>query len=360
MQLHDAEVYRLKYEKKLSYEEIMEVLNLTFGQVKHSLARERQRLNEPENLHEEICAKLIKGAKKDDLLKEYKLSSRMFDAVVSDLKEDGLLVEECGDLLKVQTLPIIKDENKHPMNWDGNKIIRFGIAGDKQFNSKYTQITYMHQLYDLFEREGIDKVFDPGDLDEGEKMRKGHEYECYNQGADDHIAEIVKNHPYRKGITTYFITGNHDHSLLKLAGYDIGIAIAKQREDMVYLGQSFATVELTPNCTLELRHPLDGTAYAISYKIQKMVEAISAGEKPNILAVGHYHKAEYLFYRNIHCIQTGCLQGQTQWMRGKGISAALGGWIIEAEVDKEGTILRFKMEFIPFYSAIKDDYKNWR
>ena len=38
---------------------------------------------------------------------------------------------------------------------------------------------------------------------------------------------------------------------------------------MIYLGQSDAVISLTPNCTLELRHPLDGTAYALSYKLQK-------------------------------------------------------------------------------------------
>ena len=32
----------------------------------------------------------------------------------------------------------------------------------------------------------------------------------------------------------------------------------------------------------------------------KMIEAMESDSKPNILAVGHYHKAEYLFYRNVH------------------------------------------------------------
>ena len=46
-------------------------------------------------------------------------------------------------------------------------------------------------------------------------------------------------------------------------------------------------------------------------------------------------------------------------MRGKGISAMMGGWIIEAHVSENGTITRLKAEFIPYYTAIKDDYKNW-
>jgi hypothetical protein len=94
--------------------------------------------------------------------------------------------------------------------------------------------------------------------------------------------------------------------------------------------------------------------------MQKMIESMSGGEKPNILAVGHYHKAEYIFYRNVHTFQTGCTLAQTPWMKGKGIAAHIGGWIVEVHVDDEGTITRLKQEYIPFYKAIKEDWLNWR
>ena len=89
-------------------------------------------------------------------------------------------------------------------------------------------------------------------------------------------------------------------------------------------------------------------------------KTLERGEKPNILAVGHYHKSEYFMYRNVHCFQTACLQAQTPFMRGKGISAFMGGWIVEVHVDEFGTITILKQEYIPFYEAIKDDYLNWR
>ena len=243
--------------------------------------------------------------------------------------------------------------------WKGNNVIRFGLMGDTQINSKYTQITHLHKYYDICEFENIPIVYNTGDIDEGEEMRQGHKYECYTQGADDHLKEIVKVYPRRK-LETHFITGNHDASMIKRCGYDIGNSIAEHREDMKYLGKDCAIINLTPNCTLELRHPWDGTAYALSYKVQKMVEAMEADSKPNILAVGHYHKSEQLFHRNVHIFQTGCFQSQTPFTRGKGIAIAMGGWIIEAQVDNSGTIERIKTEFIPFYKAIKDDYLNWR
>ena len=129
---------------------------------------------------------------------------------------------------------------------------------------------------------------------------------------------------------------------------------------MVYLGRDVADVRITPNCILRLQHPWDGTAYALSYKIQKMIDAMEADTKPNILAVGHYHKLDYMFYRNIHAFQTGTMQGQTPFTRGKGISVHMGGWIVTVEVDKLGHIQRIIPELIPYYAAIPDDYKNFR
>jgi UDP-2,3-diacylglucosamine pyrophosphatase LpxH len=248
----------------------------------------------------------------------------------------------------------------HSTKWDGCGVVRFAIMGDTQFGSKYAQLTHLHSFYDLCAKEGIEHVYHTGDITDGLKMRVGHEYELYAVSADDMKEDVVRNYPKRPGIITHFITGNHDASLYKQVGFDIGSAIARDRSDMEYLGRDCALINITPNCTLELRHPWDGTAYALSYKIQKMIEAMESDSKPNILAVGHYHKAEYLFYRNVHALQTGCFQGQTPFTRGKGISVHLGGWIVSVRVDETGTIQGFAPEFIPFYKSVQDDYRNFR
>lgn len=302
---------------------------------------------------------LKKGVTLSELSRVLNISTKTCESVISDIKSQGYNVLSTGDEFKISNV-VVPAENRMTKDWNGEKVIRFALMGDTQINSKYTQLTHLHKFYDICQSEGIDTVYHTGDIDEGEQMRVGHQYECYEQGADDHVREIVRVYPKRKGITTYFITGNHDASIIKRCGYDIGYPIANQRDDMKYLGQSSAVINLTPNCTLELRHPIDGTAYAISYKTQKLIEAMSGGEKPNILAVGHYHKLEYIFYRNVHCFQTGCFQAQTPFMKGKQIAAMMGGWIVEVHVDDEGTITRLKQEYIPFYKAIKDDYLNWR
>jgi biotin operon repressor len=312
------------------------------------------------NIQESILLQLNREITTKELAEKNNISERMVQASLEDLKELGYDVITENTTHKLNRLVIQKDENIIKNEWTGSKLIRFGLCGDNQENSKYTQITHLHNFYDRLLSEGITDVYHTGDIDEGEQMREGHQYECYAQGADDHVANIVKYYPKRQGIVSHFITGNHDHSIIKRAGYDIGKAIQKDRDDLKYLGQSFATIYLTPNCTLELRHPNDGTSYAISYKSQKMIDALSGGEKPNILAIGHYHKHENIFYRNIHCFQTGCFQAQTPWMRSKAIAAVLGGWIIEARVMDDGSLDSVKSKFFPYYTAIKDDYLNWR
>jgi flavodoxin len=246
----------------------------------------------------------------------------------------------------------------HAQDWNGNRVLIFGLIGDTHFNSKYVQITYLKRFYDICRRRGVHDVYHTGDIDEGEQMRIGHPYDCYTQGADDHVNEIVTRYPKIDGITTHFISGNHDASIYKRCGVDIGKTIAMKRDDLHYLGRDCARIEITPNCVLELRHPWDGTAYALSYKPQKMIESMEADSKPNILAIGHYHKLEYLFYRNVHCFQTGCFQSQTPFTRGKGISVHMGGWIVTVEVDDKGHIQRIVPEMIPFYKAITGDYQN--
>lgn len=291
----------------------------------------------------------------------------VYDSLEEAIADGCRPCKHCNGERKVETTKETKRlvlQNLEPnvinADWDGTRVIQFGLMGDTQFGSKYAQITYLHEFYQLCADNGVTDIYHTGDITDGIKMRPGHEYELYAVSADEMRDDVVENYPRFDGITTHFITGNHDASLYKHVGYDIGKAIADNRPDMHYLGRDCAVVNITPKCTLELRHPWDGTAYAISYKPQKMIEAMESDSKPNILAIGHYHKAEYIFYRNVHCFQTGCFQGQTPFTRGKGISVHLGGWIITVMVDADGTVKSIWPRFVPFYSSMPEDYKNYK
>ncbi len=304
---------------------------------------------------------LLKRPKtREELMEACDISDRVLDAMLEDLKDNGYLIDTSGDKLCLAKVTPQAEPQEIDVKWKGNRQIRFGVVSDNHINSKYTQITLLHEAYDRFQREGIKHVYNAGDIDEGEQMRKGHQYECYHQGADDHVDEIVRVYPVREKITTHFITGNHDASFIKLSGIDIGKQIANQRPDMNYLGQDDVIVNLTPHCRLEVMHPGGGSAYAWSYRPQKIVESLEGGTKPNVLLIGHYHKAEYLFYRNVHILQAGTTQAQTPWMRSKALHASMGCWIVDLDVTDEGQVDACRSTFFPCYQPIVDDYKNWK
>lgn len=251
-------------------------------------------------------------------------------------------------------------ENIIDTDWhNSDDTITFGLMGDTQLNSKYTQITYLHQFYDECKRCGVSEIYHTGDIDDGEKMRPGHEYELYKLGANEHIAEIIRVYPKIEGVKTYFITGNHDASFRKLCGLDIGEMIADKREDMIYLGRDVCTVNITPKISMMMRHPWDGTAYALSYKPQKIIESMDESDRPTIMGIGHYHKIEYLYYLGVHCLQTGCFQSATPFTTGKGIRVSMGGWIITLKLNPDGTLKYILPRAVTYRKPIKDDYKNY-
>jgi hypothetical protein len=67
--------------------------------------------------------------------------------------------------------------------------------------------------------------------------------------------------------------------------------------------------------TMAVCHPGGGSAYALSYSIQKIIESLEGGEKPAVGLYGHYHKLWAGNIRNVWCVQTGCQEDQTPFMR---------------------------------------------
>lgn len=354
----------LKLDKGVSWKNLPEELEkiykrpFTYDQARNAVRRHpryKQRNQSIEDIHSIILDALKKKHDIESLTDKTGATPRLVKAAIEDLRDEGYLIDEFDGFYKLNR-NIVPKENKVEEDWQGNKIIRFGVVSDTHLCSKWQQLTHLNTMYDIFEKEGIETVYHTGDLTEGVNMRRGHEYEVFKHGVDAQTDYVIKNYPKRKGIVTKFITGNHDHSGIKAAGHDIGYPIQNARDDMIYLGMSNAKINLTPNCVLEINHPLDGAAYALSYALQKRIDAMSGGEKPNILFDGHHHKAIYLFYRNIHGYEAGTFQAQTSWMRGKRLPAHMGGWIIEIHVDDEGSIRSCTSTFYPFYKAIENDY----
>lgn len=227
--------------------------------------------------------------------------------------------------------------------------IRFGLIGDTHIGSLYFHKAAFGGLLEFFRDEGVDTAFHTGDAIDGHKVYKGQEFELQDLGLDAQLERLASIDTC--GLTIKFITGNHDASFKSLAGVPVGKLIAQANRYWSFLGEEQAIIEFaTPNgpYRLQLLHPGGGTAYALSYRPQKITESLGGGSKPNMLAVGHFHKAEFIpSYRNVAVIQTGTMQKQTPFMARQGLAAHVGGWIIDVDVGK--TMNLVKAEFAAFY-----------
>ncbi len=255
-----------------------------------------------------------------------------------ELQEEHAKVEALADV-QGKTVVEHRDDCK----------IRFGVTGDYHCGSLYADTKSLNAFYAYAGEQGVRTIYNTGDVLDGHRIYKGQEFELRDVGLEAQIARlgsISSDLP----VQTRFITGNHDQSFKHLAGVNVGRQI-EAATGWGFLGEEQARVEwLTPagKFTLMLLHPGGGTAYALSYKPQKIVESLEGGTKPNMIAIGHYHKAEMIpSYRNMCAVQSGTFQRQTPFLARQGLAAHVGGWIFDVTVGNGHNVI--KGEFVAFY-----------
>lgn len=250
-------------------------------------------------------------------------------------------------------------EARHPINLEltsSGNTIKFGVIGDTHLGSRFEALDPLQSLYGAFEAAGVKDVLHAGDVLDGHKVYKGQEFELHAHGWAEQRDWFIKHAPRISGITTHFITGNHDGSLKKAAGVDVGGELADRRPDWNFLGEDHATIDFKTENGRKYRvgliHPDGGCSYALSHRPQRITEQIEGGSKPNLLCIGHYHKAEFMpSYRNVAVIQVGCTQWQTPYLVRKGSAAHVGGWIVTVTVQDHRSLSNsIQAQFIAFYS----------
>lgn len=349
--------------KGYGYGRIAKELNMSFNTVKNRFQREKKRLesstqpppSEEKDINNKILKELQTGCNIEYLKTKFKLSERVINAIIEDIKDDGIDIEYIDGIYKVKKIPTEQDTVHSCKLKDGWH--KLGVVSDTHLNSIYQQLTHLNSMYDIFYSEGVEYVLNCGDICAGMGMYQGQEYEVFNIGADAQVEYAIKNYPKRNGIKTKVISGNHDLSFYKKSGIDIIKKLASEREDIEYLGQYSAYIEIADGVYIYLLHPDSGQAYAISYRPQRIASGFTDNNKPDIMLIGHFHQTEYIYERNIHIIQCGSFEGQTSFLKRKGIMPKIGGWIIEFKVDG-GFITRFKQEFVTFENEIPNDYQR--
>lgn len=230
------------------------------------------------------------------------------------------------------------------------RMIRFGYYGDPHMGEKHFHEELWRAMIETFTKEGIKHVYGVGDNLEGMSGRPGHIYELAHIGADAQLNYAQSMFELAPKLKFHVIDGNHDQWFKEKGniGLVAGRELANRCPNVQFLGEWEADIVLAENCTMKMFHANDGTAYADSYKIQKLIESLEGGKKPNIILSGHYHKQVAIFRRNVFGFECGTLCGQTRFMRGKKLQAHKGFGIIEVWLGKHG-VERLRHEFFPYY-----------
>jgi len=239
-------------------------------------------------------------------------------------------------------------------DFKGDKKITIGIVSDTHIGSKQQQLTYLQEFYSYAEKK-VDFFIHSGDLLEGSgSLYKGQHFEMFLHGADAQVDYAIRNYPKSKK-KTYLVGGNHDYSFFKSVGFDVLRVFADARNDIEYLGYAGAYLEIGA-VKIYIMHPDGGIAYAVSYRLQKIIEQFAPEEKPHILICGHYHKPCHIpMYRNVEGFLTPCFQSQTPYLKRKGVYPAIAGQIIEIEINSEG-LVSVKNMYYPFYHPRHEDF----
>jgi predicted phosphodiesterase len=238
---------------------------------------------------------------------------------------------------------------------DGWKVM--GFVADTHLGSKHERPDVLKALYDIFAAEGVTHVFHGGNWIEGESRVNRHDIAVF--GLESQLRHFIDTYPARKGITTYYVAGDdHEGWYQQREQLNIGATLQEKaekagRHDLHYLGYVEADVELKArkgSAVLRVMHGGGGASYAYSYVLQKTVEAFQGGEKPHVLCMGHHHKYDSCYPRGVHAFMPGCTSDQSIWMRKKKIEACVGGVLAWMKQAPDGSVTRFRPEWLPFYN----------
>jgi len=234
------------------------------------------------------------------------------------------------------------------VNFSGD-CVTFAHFTDMHSGSIWFKEEYYDAMLRECDREKVDFGACTGDITHGMDPKKTELiYEMTHLGYDrqkTYGIELLSR--FQRPL--YMIDGNHDRWYYKNGGALIVKDIAAAVDGAEYLGMDEGDVSLGGQVSLKLWHGEDGSSYAVSYRLQKIAESFTGGEKPHIWCGGHTHKAGYFYPRMIHMVSGGALSVQSRWMRSKRLGNDTSFWICRAWIG-DHTVAKFQVTFYPLYA----------
>lgn len=283
--------------------------------------------------------------------------SELEEKILKEINKKDLSEEEAKKIIKDLRKPNTNETKKNKINFP-ERSVKFIAFSDAHIGHQSYRPDIMDKMTKDAKRQGVDFAINCGDTIEGMSGREGHIYELSDLGYTQQMNkfdEEFSKFDKAGNFPVYSIEAQNSHSgwynNKGNAGVDIGQELEKKNPHYKFLGFDEQKLELENGLEIGLRHPGGGTAYALSYKLQKYINALSGGQKPHILFEGHFHKSMYMFYRNIHAYEAGTLAEQTPFMKKKNTPAHIGYWIVDAKLNrtKKNKVERVNSQFIPFF-----------
>lgn len=332
------------------------------------LKNEKNKLNHLDS-NEELILDQLKPKKFIDvksLAKSLSLNKNEIMALIENLRKKGFEVIYTDDKISLSDHEVVSGNITQPLE---DKEIIFGVASDLHFGSKACQLTALNEFCHICKKNDVKYIFSPGDIVAGNNIYPGQLYDIYAMSADKQEQSVIKNLP--KGFEWIMIGGNHDYGFIKKGGgHNPLLVIENYRDDVKYVGFDEANVPILNNVDLKMWHPSGGAPYSISYRLQKGIEQIAfdelksvcdgSKEKPTLRFVlaGHLHIQMQAMFGSIFGMQCGTFEGTTNYLKRKGLSPSIGGWIVKATLGPDTLLKNFEAKFHMF-KEIENDWKNY-
>lgn len=250
--------------------------------------------------------------------------------------------------------------------------VRIGVISDTHLGSIYQQLSLLHSAYEDFETNNVDFAVCVGDVSDGApNMHKGMIHEQFIYTYSEIIDYITDVFPKSNKFSTYITPGNHDLSWVKNDSGNVVLDLIKRRSDMIYIDPFDKTIQgKNGEIILSLVHPSCGMSYALSYRVQKILDTIlhealsnfhynSLGNSefvkkiPHAVLVGHLHSFCYLIKGGVSGMLVPSLQSTSGYLASKGLSSTVGWMIVDFQFDERGHIFKVTPSFTDMTSFIK-------
>lgn len=227
------------------------------------------------------------------------------------------------------------------------------LVGDLHYGSKYRLDWAIKDFYKKAKSHGCTVAFQVGDILEGQ-YRHHHPQDLDGHGFDEQAALCVNNLP--DCIPTEYIEGNHDETLGKANGSHAGkmlesYARSHGRDDLTYHASRQVLLQYR-GLRVCLFHPSFGMPKSArlgvtptrqvptSHLERFLVSLADCKEKPDIVAIGHWHQSSYMQYRGMNVFLCGTFQGPGgSFSNSLGDNPAVGSWIVDIEKSRGKTIV---------------------